>query len=416
MLHGKVFCVEKRSVGEIVQRNHISKIIKNLVIFKNLREDPLIKALGELLACDEKDSGRAFSLLCDLCRELYPYGSKLSERIFQLICADDNLYIRAIASAVAVLPEVASCAKTEITALSAASEYTADDIALIFKITLPVPKYSTEKMDMLQLYLRYAKNADKNGIGIFADRHMFTVTETGGLAGVKNPDDQRISELYGYEVQRQKVVENTRALLAGIEANNVLLYGDAGTGKSSTVKAIANEFPNEGLRLIQVEKSLLRFIPKLMDELASIPMKFIIFIDDLSFNVEDRSFTALKTILEGSVAARAKNTVVYATSNRRHLLKESFSDRHGDDVHLSETLEEAGSLAARFGIVITFSRPDKDDYEMLVLRLAQRYGVRENKIDLLVGAEAFALRNGGRSPRVAKQYIEYKSSKIKNNF
>lgn len=399
-----------------MQRKQLSEVLKNLIVFKNLRTDPLIKALAELLGCDELEGCKAFSLLCDIVRELYPYGNDLAERVYQLLCEDDNFYLRAVASGKQLPQEIGIWAKTEIEALAAASEYTADEIVLIYSIRAPVPKYVTKKIDMLQRYLTYAKSAAHNGFGVFAAHYVFTVAEPGVLVPIKNPDSQRISDLFGYEHERRKIIENTKALLAGVAANNVLLYGDAGTGKSSTVKAVANEFRDEGLRLIQVEKSMLRYIPSLLDDLASNPLKFIIFIDDLTFEAEDRSFTALKTVLEGSVAARAKNTVVYATSNRRHLIKESFAARQGDDVHINDTLEETTSLASRFGIVVTFSRPDKDDYSMMVVRLAQRYGVTENKADLLAGAEAFAQHCGGRSPRVAKQYIEYKNSMNKNIF
>lgn len=393
-----------------MQRKQISEVLKNLVVFKNLSRDPLIAALADLLGCGDRDGERAFSQLCNMVRELYPYGNNLANRVFEILCEDDNFYIRGLAGGVVFLPEVSFCAKTEIEAIAAASEYTADEIVLICGIRAPVPKYVTQKIDMLQRYLTYAKNAGKNGYGVFANHYVFTVSDTGALIPVENPDPQRVFELYGYEREREVIIRNTGALLSGIEANNVLLYGDAGTGKSSTVKAIANEFRDQGLRLIQVEKSFLRFIPSILDSLATNPLKFIIFIDDLSFTSEDRSFTALKAILEGSVAARAKNTVVYATSNRRHLVSEKFSKRVGDEVHLNDTREETGSLADRFGIVVTFTKPGKDDFGMLVLRLAKRYSVTENDADLLAGAEVFAQHRGGRSPRIAKQYIEYKCS------
>ena len=160
----------------------------------------------------------------------------------------------------------------------------------------------------------------QKGYGMFAKHHVFTV-ENGQLVPVRYPDPQRLDELPGYEQEREKVIANTRALLAGMPANNVLLYGDAGTGKSSTVKAIANEFAADGLRLVEVKKNQLYQIPDLMDKLAANPLKFILFIDDLSFTANDDNFAALKAILEGSVGGRARNIAVYATSNRRHLIK-----------------------------------------------------------------------------------------------
>lgn len=163
--------------------------------------------------------------------------------------------------------------------------------------------------------------------------------------------------MVGYERERKIVVENTRALLKGNYASNVLLAGDAGTGKSATVKAIANAFQKDGLRLIELNKDQLRYIPQLMDHLCQNPLKFILFIDDLTFSEDDPNFGTLKAMLEGSAAARMKNTVIYATSNRRHLVKETFDD--GSDKHQNDTVQERISLSERFGITVTYSRPQK---------------------------------------------------------
>ena len=247
----------------------------------------------------------------------------------------------------------------------------------------------------------------------FLDKHpmkcvrgrLFTV-ENGQLVPVKYPDPQRLSELPGYEKEREKVIANTKALLAGMPANNVLLYGDAGTGKSSAVKAIANEFAPEGLRLVEVKKNQLYQIPDLMDKLAANPLKFILFIDDLSFTANDDNFAALKAILEGSVGGRAQNIAVYATSNRRHLIKETLSDRTGDDIHEADTRQELMSLSARFGLTVTFQRPEKARFETILEELAKQHNIQMPTEQLLLKAEAFALRAGGRSPRVAKQFIE----------
>ena len=227
------------------------------------------------------------------------------------------------------------------------------------------------------------------------------------------PDPQRLSELPGYEQEREKVIANTRALLEGRPANNVLLYGDAGTGKSSTVKAIANEFAPDGLRLIEVKKNQLYQIPALMDELAKNPLKFILFIDDLSFASNDDNFAALKAILEGGVGGRSHNVAVYATSNRRHLVKETMADRSGDDLHAMDTRQELMSLSARFGLTVTFQQPDKDRYDRILLELAKQYNVQMPSDQLFIKGAAFALRAGGRSPRVAKQFVELLAAGVK---
>ena len=178
-----------------------------------------------------------------------------------------------------------------------------------------LPRWETKAIDLHAAYAQRMSEVGKKGYGMFAKHHVFTV-ENGQLVPVRYPDPQRLDELPGYEQEREKVISNTRALLAGMPANNVLLYGDAGTGKSSTVKAIANEFVADGLRLVEVKKNQLYQIPDLMDKLAANPLKFILFIDDLSFTANDDNFAALKAILEGSVGGRARNIAVYATSNR----------------------------------------------------------------------------------------------------
>ncbi|MBE6803653.1 MAG: ATP-binding protein, partial [Ruminococcaceae bacterium] len=228
---------------------------------------------------------------------------------------------------------------------------------------------------------------------------------------VKYPDPQRLSQMSGYELERQKVIDNTMALLQNKPCNNVLLYGDAGSGKSSTIKAIVNEYWEMGLRLIEIKKNQLYSLPDVIEELADNPLKFIIFIDDLSFSTNDNDFGALKAILEGGVAGKTDNLAIYATSNRRNLVKENFSDRNGDDIHLQDTIQEIMSLSARFGLKITFSKPDKDLYLSIVENLSMQYNISIDKNELFLSAEAFALRNGGRSPRTAKQFIEYLASK-----
>ena len=216
----------------------------------------------------------------------------------------------------------------------------------------------------------------------------------------------QLSDLIGYELQRTQVIENTRALLAGQKAANVLLYGDAGTGKSATVKAVANAYADEGLRLIELTKEELHLLPKLLDELAANPLKFILFIDDLSFQDNDDNFSALKAVLEGSISARSHNTVIYATSNRRHIVRETFSQRAGDEIHRNDTMQETISLSERFGIRILYDKPNKQLYLDIVKGLADQYGLSMTEDELELEAERFATRRSGRSARAARQFVE----------
>ena len=169
---------------------------------------------------------------------------------------------------------------------------------------------------------------------------------------------------------------------------------------------MALEYADQGLRIVEVKKNQLYQIPDVLEELSSNPLKFILFIDDLSFSGNDDNFSALKATLEGSVAGCGGNTVIYATSNRRHLVKETFGDRTGDELHVNDTMQETMSLAARFGLTITFSKPSKDEYLDIVRSLAAEYGVDLPDEELVRRAEAHAIRRNGRSPRTAKQFVE----------
>ncbi len=393
-----------------MDRKLVAAELENLVIFKNLRAEELITALTCLLGCDAGDRAGAYSCVCALARALYPQGDSLTDSVLSLVCQDENDYIKALVAGEKIGPRISQWVIHELDSISQAAAITPKEIAFALGIDRPIPGWDAEKRDFAEIYHARVLNAQKQGYGMFAKSTVFTISEKGELLPVNNPDPQRLCELYGYEHQRKSVVLNTRALLKGLPANNVLLYGDAGTGKSSTIKAIANEYASQGLRLIQVEKSQLHHIPALLDSLASNPLKFIIYIDDLSFASADRDFTALKTILEGSVAARAKNTVVYATSNRRHLVKEISEERRGSEIHLGDTLEESSSLSARFGIFVTYLRPDRDEYLVLVKSIAEQWGLALSEDELTKEAEAYAIRCGGRSPRAAKQYVEYKMS------
>ena len=368
--------------------------LRHLVIFKNLRQEPLISALAAAL--EQGDNAAA----ADLAAELYPRGTDLRDAVAELLLGDDNFFVRAAAAGRDPGAEAAAWLDRELDildrAVDASGKLQGED----------GPRWRTEGESLHRRYGRMLADAPRLGSGLFARYSVFSVSAEGTLVPVEHPDPQRLSELYGYEAEREKLIRNTQALLRGLPANNVLLYGDAGTGKSSAIKAIANNFADQGLRLVEVKKNQLYQIPDLMDALAANPLKFILFIDDLSFTANDDNFAALKAILEGSVGGRAHNIAVYATSNRRHLIKETLTDRSGDDIHESDTRQELMSLSARFGLTITFASPDRDRYLYIVQELAKQYGLDMDERELSVRSEAFAIRMGGRSARVAKQFVE----------
>ena len=386
--------------------HYMDQRLRSLVIFRELLMDPAIAGFEAVLAMADEDDGDAFATVCaEFESSLFESTESWTDYLCNAVLQSENVCVRRKAHG-ELSPVLADSLQRELALLNELAGLTLEEI-LAGMENAPdfFAAWTTHPCDLPGEYARRMNEVSVKGYGMFARYHVFVV-EDGQLVPVKHPDPQRLSELPGYEKEREKVIANTEALLEGRPANNVLLYGDAGTGKSSAIKAIANEYAPRGLRLVEVKKNQLFQIPDLMDQLASNPLKFILFIDDLSFTTNDDNFAALKAILEGSVGGRAGNIAVYATSNRRHLIKETLEDRSGSDIHESDTRQELMSLAARFGLTVTFGQPDKSRFVQIVSDLAVQYGVGEDPEKLIVKAEAFAIRAGGRSPRVAKQFIE----------
>jgi predicted AAA+ superfamily ATPase len=253
------------------------------------------------------------------------------------------------------------------------------------------------------------------GTGKFA-KYLALHWQNGQLQGIEHPDRIELKELVGYESQKEALVKNTEFLLAGYRALNVLLYGSRGSGKSSLVKGLLNRYYQKGLRLIEVSKSQLQDLPIIVESLREFPQKFIIFVDDLSFEDDDDAFKSLKVVLEGSVTAKAQNVVVYATSNRRHLVREFFSDRprpsDSDEVHNWDTLQEKLSFSDRFGLTLTFEPANQDTYLEIVRHLAEQTQLKIKREDLEFRAKQWATRHNGRSGRTARQFIDFIAGEI----
>ena len=372
----------------------------SLVVFRDLLKDPIIQRFDELLnAGSDSDFVNACA---DFESSLFSKGDNWSEYLAHAVLHSENIAVRLKAVSKAS-PVIDAALARELELLDQLAAVTLEDFP--FPAIQFFTPWKTSAVHLSESYQSRLEEVSRKGYGIYADYHVFTLRGD-ELVPVKYPDPQRLIDLPGYEAERQKVVANIEALLNGQPAVNMLLYGDAGTGKSSTIKALANEYRDAGLRLVEVRRNQLFFIPNLLEQLASLPLKFIIFIDDLSFSSNDDNFASLKAILEGSVSRQASNTIIAATSNRRHLVKESVSDRFQDDLHESDTRQELLSLSARFGLVVTFQKPDKNRYLYIVKALANEYGLSVDPEELAEKAEAFALRAGGRTPRVARQFIE----------
>ncbi len=384
---------------------HNSRKLHSLVIFRKILQDETIKRLISLFDCDETNKNELTDKYCDFAESILANGGNLSQHILKLILEDENIYTAYKITGKGDVELLEPLLERELEVLQKLSQYEGEQIRT-FTGDATLAKWKTEDIDFKEVYRKRLSEIHKKGFGIYAKYHMFILGDDGEIIPIKNPDPQRLSELSGYERERNLIIANTKALLDGKPANNVLLYGDAGTGKSSTVKAIGNEFYEQGLRIIELKKEQLHLIPELLDNISEKPLKFIIFIDDLTFASDDKDFCALKATLEGGVSSRGSNTIIYVTSNHRHLVKESNSDRQGDEISIGDKIQEIVSLSARFGLTITYSKPDKDLYCQIVSDLAKRGGIEPDENKLFIRAEAFAIRHGGRNPRTAKQFVD----------
>lgn len=389
-----------------MNRRSLDRKIFSIAVFRNVTQDKTINDLWKLIGSDHDNDTDIVNDYAWFISRLYNENINLSEYILKKVLEDENFYIEGKAAGKEFDPLIEETVENELKIFQKLSRVTPEDIADEIDYDGFLPKWKTSKIDFVKEYKSRIDNIERYGYGKFAQNRMF-ILRKGEITPVKHPDPQRLSDLYGYKMERQAVINNTLALLKGKPAQNVLLYGDAGTGKSSTVKAVVNEFADKGLRLIEITKEQLRDIPDIIESISSNPLKFIIFIDDLSFVAGEDCFGALKATLEGSVSARTGNTAIYATSNRRHLVKESFSDRNGDDdVHRNDTLQETLSLSARFGLRVNFSRPDKKAYVTIATELARSKGITLSDDELALKAEQFAISSGnGRSARTAKQFV-----------
>ncbi len=266
------------------------------------------------------------------------------------------------------------------------------------------------KTDMEQFYKEF-------GVGKFGLHKAFRVTHDDQdgmqIVPITNITHAYLEDLVGYEIPKQKLIENTEAFLAGKPANNCLLYGDAGTGKSSSIKGILNRYYDRGLRIIELYKHQFRDLNEIISQIKGRNYKFIIYMDDLSFEDFETDYKYLKAVIEGGLEKKPDNILIYATSNRRHLIRENYSDKEEirQDMHTSDTVQEKLSLAYRFGVSIYFGAPDKKEFRNIVKVLAERRGIDLPEEELLLEANKWELSHGGLSGRTAQQFIDYISAK-----
>ena len=288
--------------------------------------------------------------------------------------------------------------------------YNADISAQVraLRAALAAAKDEQEIFDLVTDYYK------QYGYGTFAMNRAFRLRSAANgveFLPISNIDRVVLDDLLGYEKQKAELRRNTETFLCGGAANNVLLYGDAGTGKSTSVKALINEYYDQGLRMIEIYKHQFRDLSAVLAEIKNRNYRFIIFIDDLSFEENEVEYKFLKAVIEGGVETRPDNVLIYATSNRRHLIRETWNDRtdmeHHGDIHRSDTVEEKLSLAARFGVSINYNAPTPKEFREIVLFLAKKHGIDMPEPQLLAKANTWEVRHGGFSGRVAQQFIQY---------
>lgn len=416
----------------------LAEKINSLVIYRNLLADSVVKIFLDFVnSAESSEKASSYGkMYAELLRaheeESFYTANAWKNHITNLILWDDNPATRQGAVCGEKLSEgwlkLISHDLVILEELFNLEEYLVDsrDIPLLSWENIDIENKGTSKhnaltvelvsfmlsgnnwIEKLDLFLQHYK---KLGVGLFGKYHaLYWDGKAEDFRGVINQDPVNFSQLVGYEKERQQVIDNTVKFLHSYPANNVLLYGDRGTGKSSTVKALVNEYSDMGLRMIELKKTYLQDFPIIVRQLSGLPYKFIIFLDDLSFEEHEVEYKSLKAAFEGGLEARPLNVLVYATSNRRHLIRESFAQRE-DDIHSRDTVEEKMSLADRFGLQVAFQSPDQQLYLQIVKELAQQRQLNIGSSQLEKMAIQWELRHSGRSGRVAKQFIDYLEGK-----
>lgn len=388
--------------------------LAGLTVLRGIRKNPAMDRLCSLVrggADGALSPGEAADAYAGFLSSFYETHTDLGQFLLDLLLADENICLRKRALQEPLSPILERALVRDLGVLSNLASL--DSLAFREALGLPPggPDWTWGRVDLGSAYGAFMDSQPQGGYGLFARTHAFSLGPAvaggePGLVPIRHPDYLELSRMYGYRREREEIRRNVEAFLDGQAWQNMLLYGDAGTGKSSTIKAFAKAYAHRGLRIIQISRHQLPRLPELMDYLTSVPLKFILFIDDLTFSSVDDDFTTLKIALEGGLLAQGQNVAIFATTNRRHLVRESFGDRQGDDIHVSEGLQETMGLAGRFGLTVVFGQPGRGEYLAIAEEIAKEKGIEMPMDELVRQAEAYALRKNGRSPRVARQFVD----------
>ncbi|MCR5279121.1 MAG: ATP-binding protein [Lachnospiraceae bacterium] len=415
-----------------------------LIVYRDLMSDPLISDMSLLFTEGADRNTKLHALFYECVRKLldfaghYGFGGNLWHvYIAHLLVNCENTYSRAEELKGAVDGSVCNAVDYDMAIIKDLFNADLEELASKFGFKEPelITSYRTSEEESkvynsrirsrimeLTKRLEEGKTAEafreslrdfyrEYGVGRFGLHKAFRIEEAGGqsaIVPITNITHVRFDDLVGYESQKQKIRDNTEAFLNGLPANNCLLFGDAGTGKSSCIKAIANEYFDRGLRIIEIYKHQFKDINAVISTIKSRNYRFILYMDDLSFENFETDYKYLKAVIEGGLERKPKNVLIYATSNRRHLVDERFSEREAtDQVHARDNTEEKLSLYERFGVTVYFGGPSKDEFEDIVLNLAERKGLSIPKETLLTEANKWQLSHGSRSGRLAEQFVNH---------
>ena len=379
--------------------------LKSLTVYRFLLKEPILDAAVALIDELERIDKKALPRWAELVSLLQEAGAEsIGMWLWDKLRYTENPWGRLV-EAGGSAPALEAAARRDVETLSALATLDGKRLlaaALPDELLPGLPLWSSDTPISFEALCAYYK---ANGCGMFA-RYRAFLWDGGKLLAVAHPDVPTQDDLVGYRRQREQVEENTRSLLSGKRVNNVLLFGESGTGKSATVKSLLSLPGTQELRLVEASKDGLATLPQLIRTLAGRRQKFILFIDDLAFDQDDKTYGVLKTILEGALEPRPANVAVYATSNRRNLVRQTFSDRAGDEVDRDETIQEKTALADRFGLRVVYQGFTKKEYLELIARLAEQKNITIPWETVEAKAVAWDARHPGRSPRTARQFID----------
>ena len=384
-------------------------------VFKNVVNDKVVNSFVDFLSnlSYSSDFDVILNSYSDFISLLYESSNdqNLYEYVKNLIYKDENILSKGCCSCIKDNQNILNSAEYELSLIFNLLKNDYSKIISEFNtkfsacsdIISHLPSYNTEGISAFILTDIISSYKNK-GYGVFSCYTAFKFTDKKEILPVPHFNAMTFEQLKNYDYQKDVIKRNTQAFLDGKEANNILLYGDRGCGKSSTVKALINEFSGYNLKIIQVYKESFIYLSDLYEQIRDLPLKFIIFADDISFDEDEKNFSSIKAMLEGSLSDKPSNVIIYATTNRVHLVKDSFSSREGNEVHCNDTIDETVSLSDRFGIMLTFSLLNKSEYLDIVGKIAQDCCITVND-GMLKKAEEFAALKAIRTPRVARQFI-----------